>query len=176
MRIGYDRWVWNGYGSSPEMAVFQWESIQRSCGFPMFSLVQTVVVTPVLWRRGRARTEPQTHSQWIGSRENLNRKPLIFQLNMGLSCQWIGLNQSTDIQMATSRVGGFRKNGGTLKLIHFHSIFHDSIINIYKPSILGYPHDYGNLHFFRIFLQKMIEDAEVCSSETSPPSFLVGEP
>ena len=43
-------------------------------------------------------TSPDHWINWIGLRENLNRKPWFLPLNMGLSCKFFPLNQSNDLR------------------------------------------------------------------------------
>ena len=45
-------------------------------------------------------------------------------------------------KVGKEHIWGFRKMGGTPKSSIFSGMFH------HKPSILGYPHDYGNPHSY----------------------------
>jgi len=66
--------------------------------------------------------------------------------------------------------GGVLKGGVPLSLYHFSSTFH------YKPSILGYPHDYGDPHIPSSFCHPtpppQAQDAMVAAKDTTYASHL----
>jgi hypothetical protein len=53
--------------------------------------------------------------------------------------------QDPFFQQARTHIWRFPEIGVPIKIIRFNRMFH------YKPTILGYPHDYGNLHLTRLW-------------------------